>query len=465
MNQPIERASDIPFPRERVFDWWLRPGSHERLSPPGWGEVIGGDRDARQVGDTVTLQPSHPLMSAIPGASLLKLRPVTARLDVVEPGERIVVALEHGRSRWTEETRFTDSGDGGTRVEQRVSGDYPASTGDAFQAQLTFLADQAEADLALVERLAARPSRIVVAGSSGLIGTQLVALLKMAGHDVTRLVRGTPEAPDEVRWDPASGEVPTDVIAGADAVVNLAGHTIGGRFTDRNKKLILQSRVDSTSTLANALRDRGSSAALIQASGIGFYGARRPAELLTEESRRGSGFLADVVDAWEAAAAPAVDAGVRTVFVRTGIALSYAGGALQRQVPLYLVGAGGRLGKAQQYQSWIGIDDLVRAYVHALFTPDLSGPINAVAPNPVTNAKFAETLGKVLQRPSLLPTPSFGPKLIVGDEGYDQLIDTDQRVSADKLLASGFEFTHPTLEPALRHTLLRQSGAGGHDSP
>lgn len=456
MSEPIEHVINLPYPRERVHQWWLRPGTHERLSPPGWAEVVSGNADTTRVGDQIVVQPSHPLLSSVPKANLIMPGPVAATVDELREGEFISLGFKHGKTSWAEETHFEDGPDGGTTVRLRVVGGYPKQAAGAFGAQLKFLADQATADLALVERLDADPIHVVVAGSSGLVGSQLVALLRMAGHRVTRLVRGEPTAADEVRWDPTTGAVDHALVDSADAVVNLAGHTIGGRFNDKNKTLIMESRLDSTRTLAQALvRSGGAGTTLVQASAIGLYGARRPGETLGEQSPRGTGFLADVVEAWEAAAAPATEAGVRTVFIRTGIAQSYAGGALQRQVPIFLAGFGGPLAKAEQMQSWIGIDDLVRVYVHALFTPELEGPVNAVAPNPVTHGDYASTLGTVLRRPAAIPTPSFGPKLLLGGEGYDQLINTDQRVSADKLLRSGFEFTHPTLEQALRHTLLR----------
>lgn len=456
MNEAIEHVINLPFPRERVYQWWFRPGTHERLSPPGWAEVVSGNADTTKVGDQIVVQPSHPLLTSVPKANMIMPGPVTATVEELRDGQFISLGFKLGKTSWAEETHFEDGPDGGTTVRLRVVGDYPRQTASGFKAQLKFLADQAAADLALVERLAASPIHIVVAGSSGMVGQQLVALLRMAGHRVTRLVRREPAAPDEARWDPAAGTLPEGLIESADAVVNLAGHTIGGRFNDKNKTLIMESRLHSTTTLAKALADAGGEGrTLVQASAVGVYGARRPGETLGETSPRGPGFLADVVEAWEAAAAPAAAAGVRTVFIRTGIALSYAGGALKKQVPLYLGGIGGPLSKATHMLSWIGIDDLVRSYVHALFTPSLEGPVNAVAPNPVNNGDFAATLGTVLRRPAAIPTPSFGPKLLLGSEGYDQLINTDQRVSADKLMRSGFEFAHPTLEPALRHTLLR----------
>ncbi|HJE52186.1 MAG TPA: TIGR01777 family oxidoreductase, partial [Tessaracoccus flavescens] len=445
----------IPLPRERVFAWYQRPGALARMSPPGWGDIPRGVRELTDVGDEMTLKGSHPLLAVTPGGSKLPMEPGLATLTELVPGSSHTVTVRQGKFEFAQHSTFEDS-PGGTRVTSRVVGKLPPGAESPMRNQFRFLHQQAAADLAFLERLGWPEARtIAVAGSSGLVGTQLVGLLRMAGHRVIQLVRDGAIHDDEVVWDPTRHHLPGSVVEEADVIVNLAGHTIGGRFSEENKRLIQQSRVHATTTLARALAVAPEGKTLIQASAVGIYGARRPGELLTEESPRGDGFLADVVAAWEYAAEPAREAGVRTAFVRTGIALSYGGGALQRQIPLYLVGAGGRLGPAHHMLPWIDLDDLVRAYVHAIFTPSLTGPVNAVAPEPVTNAEFASTLGAVLKRPAALPTPAFGPKLLLGSEGYDQLINTDQRVSAQKLLDSGFEFAYPTLEPALRHELLR----------
>lgn len=290
----------------------------------------------------------------------------------------------------------------------------------------------------------------LISGASGLVGTSLVALLHGGGHTVRRLVRRAPHSADEVAWFPSRRRIGADAFDGVDVVINLSGASIGGRFTEAHKRAILDSRLAATTTLAMALAASGSSAALVQASAIGVYGARRPDELLDEASPRGTGFLADVVEAWEAAAAPA---GVRTVFIRTGIVLSSNGGALKPQLPLFQVGLGGPLAPRRAWLSWISLNDLARSYLHAGLTTTLSGPVNAVSPNPVTHGDFATALGRAMHRPSLLPTPAFGPKLILGAEGYDQLINTDQRVSPSKLLDSRFEFRDGDLAGALTATL------------
>ncbi len=296
---------------------------------------------------------------------------------------------------------------------------------------------------------------VAVTGSTGLIGARLVERLRAEGHSVRRLVRRPGRGPDEFQWDPAAGMIPGEALAGADAVVHLAGESIDGRFTADHKAEVLRSRLESTGTLVPALLGAGVPT-LVQASAIGYYGPRRGDSWLTEDLPPGDGFLADVVDHWERAAAPAVEGGARVVFLRTGIVLSRRGGALAAQLPLFRLGLGGRLTHADAWLSWIALEDLVRAYVHALTTPTLSGPVNAVAPAPATQQEFARTVGRVARRPAWLPTPSFGPKLLLGEEGYEELIDTDQRVSADRLVESGFAFHFPTLESALHHELREE---------
>ncbi|MFT3876171.1 MAG: TIGR01777 family oxidoreductase [Propioniciclava sp.] len=317
-----------------------------------------------------------------------------------------------------------------------------------------FRARQLRDDLALHTRLAALPRRVVMAGASGLIGTQVAALLVASGHDVVRLVRSGRPGPGTARWDPARHRLDPAVLEGADAVINLSGHSIGGRFTAKHKQKIRISRLEATGTLADAAAAAGVPT-WVQASAVGFYGARRPGELLTEDAAPGDGVLAEVVRDWEDAAGPVVAAGARAVFLRTGIVLSEGGGALAPQIPLFSLGVGGRLAKADAWTSWIGLDDTVRGYVHALATEALEGPVNLVAPRPVTHGEFADTLGRVLHRPSAIPTPAFGPKLMLGAEGYDQMIDTDQRVSSGTLVDSGFRFCQGTLIEALAHALMR----------
>jgi uncharacterized protein len=294
--------------------------------------------------------------------------------------------------------------------------------------------------------------RVAVTGSSGMIGTALLSALTAAGHEPVRVVRSG-GGPGTVLWDPKAGTIEAAALEGVDAVVHLAGAGIGDhRWTDAYKQEVLQSRVDGTSLLSKTIAglDRKPSV-LISASGIGYYGARGDEEI-DESAPPGSDFLAEVCVAWEAATGPAAEAGIRVVTTRTGIVLSPKGGALKKQLPLFKAGFGGKFGPGTQWQSWISIDDEVGAFLH-LLTADLSGPVNLTAPEPVTNKEFTRTLGRVLRRPTALPVPSFGPKLLLGRELAETLLFTGQRVVPRRLLGSGYTFTHPTLEQALRALL------------
>lgn len=293
--------------------------------------------------------------------------------------------------------------------------------------------------------------RIVVSGASGLIGSALVPHLAARGHEVTRLVRRT-AASGESQWDPARGVIDANLVGAADAIIHLSGAGIGDkRWSNSYKREILDSRVKSTKLLASVIAGAAKRPGVfLSGSAIGFYGARGD-EQLDETSSVGTGFLADVCKEWESAAN---GAGTRTVFLRTGIVLSPKGGALKKQLPLFRAGLGGKFGRGDQWQSWISIDDEVAAIEH-LLTGSVQGPVNLTAPAPVTNAEFASALGRVLRRPALLPVPSIGPKLLLGAELADALLFTGQRVIPRVLSSSGFQFTHPTLEIALRALLAR----------
>lgn len=294
--------------------------------------------------------------------------------------------------------------------------------------------------------------RIVISGSSGLIGTALVSHLRDDGHDVVRLVR-RPAGAGEATWDPSTGTLDRAVIDGADAVVNLAGAGIGDkRWTADYKAQLLSSRLDTTSLLSSTIAACASRPSVfLSGSAIGFYGARGD-EALDETAAPGTDFLADLVVQWEAATAPAEAAGTRVAHLRTGIVLAKQGGALKKQLPLFKFGLGGRFGSGRQYQSWIGLEDEVRAIVFLLTAP-VSGPVNLTAPNPVTNAEFTKVLASVLHRPAFLPIPSFGPKLLLGSELVEHLLLTGQRVVPGVLQRAGFEFRHPELAGALEAIL------------
>lgn len=296
---------------------------------------------------------------------------------------------------------------------------------------------------------------IVIAGSSGLIGTALRKSLSADGHRPIRLVRRPPRpGTDEIEWDPASGRLDAEAISGTDAVINLAGAGIGDhRWTDEYRRTLVDSRTDTTSLLAKACAAAAEPPTVfLGGSAIGYYGDRG-AEVLTEQSSRGRGFLPDLVEAWEASAQPAIDAGIRTCFLRTGIVLSTDGGALPKFLPLFKLGLGGKFGSGDQYFSWISIDDEVAAIEFLLENDSISGPVNLTAPNPVTNAEFTEALADVLHRPAFLPVPAFGPRLLLGSDRADSLLFEGQRVEPGVLVDSGFTFQHPTVTEALRQLL------------
>lgn len=296
--------------------------------------------------------------------------------------------------------------------------------------------------------------KIVVTGSSGLIGRPLVARLDAAGHDVARLVRRRPQGPDEIAWDPAAGTIDVDALAGVDIVFHLAGAGIGDRrWTADYKREILDSRVLGTSLLASKLAGLASKpSVMVSASAIGWYGDRGDA-ILDETASQGTGFLADVTAAWEDAAEPAVAAGIRVVHPRTGIVLSRDGGALQRLLLPFKLGAGGRTGSGDQWWSWITLEDEIAALMHLGLTSELAGPVNLTAPNPVTNKEFVVALGAALRRPALLPTPSLALKVILGSELAESLLFQSQRVIPARLEADGFEFQAPNLAEALSSAL------------
>lgn len=296
--------------------------------------------------------------------------------------------------------------------------------------------------------------KIVISGASGLIGTQLVAKLSSSGHEVVRLVRRSPKS-GEIQWNPKSGILDSAALEGTDAVIHLSGAGIGDkRWTDGYRKEILDSRTATTALLAKTMASLSRKPSVfLSGSAIGIYGARND-EQLTEVSTHGTGFLAEVCEQWEAAAKPAVDAGIRTVYLRTGIVLSPKGGALKKLLPLFKLGVGGKFGSGKQWQSWISIDDEIGAIEH-LLTANVSGAVNLTAPNPVTNAEFTKVLASVLKRPAIVPVPTFAPKIVLGGELADALLFTGQRVIPAALNASGYMFKHTTLESAFRSLLSK----------
>jgi len=290
-----------------------------------------------------------------------------------------------------------------------------------------------------------------LSGSTGLIGSALAPALRAAGHDVLVLVRREPSGPGEVSWDPDGGSLDAGALQGVDAIVHLAGENIGQRWTKATRRRVLDSRVQGTRLLAEtAARLERPPSVLVCASATGFYGDRGD-EILTEASPRGTGFLADVVDAWERAAEPAREAGIRTVHLRQGIVLSRRGGALAKLLLPFRLGLGGRVGSGRQWWSWVGLDDVVAAYLYALDHP-LAGPVNVTAPGVTTNRELTEAIGRALHRPAVFPLPGFAVRAMFGQMGVEMLLG-GQRTQPAALIAAGFSFARPELDAALEQAL------------
>ena len=294
--------------------------------------------------------------------------------------------------------------------------------------------------------------RVLVSGSTGFIGSALVQHLVSSGHGVTRLVRrdlGSEER--EVHWDPEAATIESSGLESIEGVIHLAGESAVGRWTARKKARILESRANGTRLLCRALAGLDPPPrALICASGADFYGDRGEA-LVSEETGPGGGFLSEVTAAWEDATKPAVDAGIRVVRARLGMVVGSGGGALARMLPPFRLGLGGRFGGGRQHVSWLSLTDAVRVFHHILATDSLDGPVNVSTPTPVTNEEFAKTLGRVLSRPAVLPVPSFGLRLALGEMAG--MLLGSVRLDSSKLTGSGFEFRYPELEGALRAEL------------
>ena len=300
--------------------------------------------------------------------------------------------------------------------------------------------------------------KVIVTGSTGLVGRALVRSLLADGHGVTRLVRGDSQgfrAPGTaaVHWDPERGEIDASALEGHDAAVHLAGENVAaGRWDDEKKRRIRESRVKGTSLLAGALAGLSAKPrVLVSASATGFYGDRG-AEILREESASGGDFLSEVCREWEKATLPASQAGMRVVHLRIGVVLSGEGGALQKMLTPFKLGVGGKVGSGSQYMNWITLEDLIAVIRRALEDESLRGPVNAVAPQQVTNAEFTKALGRVLGRPTIFTMPAFAARLAFG-EMADALLMASTRVEPARLKEAGFEFKHPEIEGALRSAL------------
>jgi uncharacterized protein (TIGR01777 family) len=444
----------VAAPAETVFAWHERPGALQRLTPP-WERVrvvgrAGGVADGERTTLRVSVGPASFTWVAL-------------HRDYVAGRQFRDEQIRGPFARWIHTHRIQPDGPEACWIEDDVEYALPggwlgASLGGSFvrtalRRMFTYRHAVLRADLESADTLP--PRRLALTGAGGLIGSALAPFLTTQGHAVVRMVRGGPVAPDAVSWDPERGLIDPAPLEGLDAVIHLAGENIAaGRWTSARKAAIRSSRVEATRRLCEGLAGlRRPPAVLLCASATGAYGARGD-ERLTETSPRGTGFLAEVCEGWEAATALATQAGIRVVQLRFGLILTPAGGALARMLLPFRLGLGGRIGSGRQYWSWIALDDVLGAARHALASEALRGPVNVVAPAPVTNAEFTQTLARVLRRPALLPVPAAGVRLVLG-EMADALLLAGARVAPDRLLDTGYRFRFPDLEGALRHLLGR----------
>lgn len=442
-----------------VFSWHTRPGAMTRLTPP-WLPV-------RVLSEASSLRDGQAVLG-LPGG--LRWTAVHQPADY-DPPHAFADELASPLLSWRHLHQFSVAGERATLVTDVVETRLPARV---LRPMLVYRHRQLAADLAALARSrqigpagntadstadstadGTEPLTIAVTGSGGLIGTALTALLTTSGHQVIRLVRRLPKHAGERYWRPE--DPAPELLDGVDALIHLAGTSIGGRFTPERKAEIRDSRILPTRRLAElAAQAPENLKAFVTASAIGIYGPDRGDEVLTEDSPRGEGFLADVVADWEDAASPAAGAGIRTVQVRTGVVQTPRGGMLRLLSPLFEAGLGGRLGSGKQWLAWIGLDDLLDVYLRAVLDAGLSGPVNAVAPEPVRNEDYTRALASVLHRPALLPVPGFGPRLLLGQEGAREIAQASQYVRPERLIRAGHEFRQPELEGALRHLFGRE---------
>lgn len=459
MESFVKRSLISSSPKS-VLDWHRRPGAFERLTPP-WEsvELIGKTGGIEEDGSRVTLRiRTGPLTQVW----------VSEHRDYVANQQFRDIQIRGPFARWVHTHRFEPVGEVTCALEDQIEYELPlgrlgrllggAHVRKMLERMFRYRHETTARDIESRVRGKTVPDdmKILISGSTGFLGKALVPFLTTGGHQISRLVRKAPRSEEQAAvWDPEKRIMDTGHLEGLDAVIHLAGENLGkGRWSRRKKARIRSSRADGTRFLCEALSALANPPkVIVSASAIGYYGNRGD-RILNEDSEPGSGFLADVCREWEGATEPARQSGIRVVNLRIGVVLSPAGGALAQMLPPFQAGAGGVLGSGRQYISWISIDDLAGIIEYVIKDERLAGPVNAVAPHPVTNREFTKTLGKVLGRPTVMSIPAFAARIALG-EAADEVLLASARVEPQKLMASDYSFRYPELEAALRHGLGR----------
>ncbi len=440
--------SEQPASREALYTWHARPGAVERLLPP-WMELELLEREGAGEGDRVVLDCR---------VGPRRIRWV-ARHEAPAPPARIALTQEEGPfASWRRTQSFAEGGamEDRVRYEPPLGGLIAGRIRAELERVFRFRHRRAREDLLRGAAHADRPRlTVAITGASGLVGRQLTAFLRAGGHRVIPAVRRAARL-GELRWSTEAGLLEPERAGALDAVIHLAGANLAeAPWTGARKAELVRSRVEGTAALARSLaalpRPPG---VLISASAVGYYGDRGDSPL-NEDSPRGEGFLAALCERWEAACEPAREAGIRVVNPRIGAVLTAAGGALRTMLLPAAAGLGGPLGSGRQVLSWVAMDDVLGGLLHALYCPELSGPVNLVAPTPVSQRALARTLGRVLGRPAILPVPAAALRLVAGRELAQELLLAGARVMPSRLQGSGFHFSYPELEGWLRMTLGR----------
>jgi uncharacterized protein (TIGR01777 family) len=451
----FQYRSEMPASAAEVYAWHVRPGALERLLPPWMDARVIRREGGVEDGGTVLMELAFGPWR---GTWLARHEdPVVGRQFVDEQ-------VEGPFAKWRHTHRFMPIDAERSAIEDHVHFRSPAGGlghrlgTPIVQAELAKLFPWRHArtrlDLRRHKAAGLAPMRIVVSGASGLVGQALCAFLSTGGHRVDRLVR-RPPAPGttDIQWDPTSGAIDLAALEGADAVIHLSGENLAQKWTPAAMNAIMGSRKVTTRLLAEAIaRLEARPKVFISASGVGYYGDRGDDPVDEDDRAAGTGFLAEVCQAWELATTPAREAGVRTVNLRLGVVVTPRGGALAKMLPPFRLGLGGPIGSGAQWMSWIGLDDALGAFLHVLKSPSLEGPVNATSPQPVTNKEFTRMLGQAIRRPTPFPLPAGAVLALFGDMGKATLLE-GQRVVPARLLESGFRFETPYLAEALRWEL------------